>query len=438
MAIVIDNFLNNPLETREYALTLPFTTFGNYPGKRTMGFAQKSWIPYLEKYLPSTEKITWFDTHPFSYNGSFQICSEADGHSWIHRDMTDWAAILFLTPDAPIESGLTLYRHKNTKALTANNPGGKEAEADTRNADAWEVDSTIGNVFNRLVIFRGDKFHKASVYFGNSHNTSRLFQVHFFNTTSSPLQRWNLTMPRVLVFVMSTNRYAYLEKTLQSLRENVSFDGCNLLDVIVIDDYPLKRDRDTMQRLKDQYGPLTLIEHETNQGLPLTWRHAWDIVKNTKACEWILHLEDDIEFIRNISVKSLIELYTTSDNLSQLALRRQECYDPTIDVFTHISNGSHGTECGGYVTQSRYFMTMASLYPREIADRFPIEKLPQEHIVANFYAPKLTGGVLGERHEPPHIRHVGEQSRGYKGPGFEHLPTDTDYHYITGTPVKTE
>lgn len=436
MALVIDNFITNPLETREYALSLPFTTYGNYPGKRTLGYAQESWIPYLEKYLPSDEKITWFDTHPFSYNGSFQVCGKSDGNSWIHRDTTDWAAVLFLTPDAPIDSGLTLYRHKRTKALGMQSVGGDEAENEVADLDAWEIDCTIGNVFNRLVMFRGDKFHKASVYFGNSSETSRLFQLHFFNTRSPPLHRWNvLSLPKVVVIIMSTNRYDYLEKTLQSLREKVSFDGCELADILVIDDYPLKRNTEKMLDLTTTYGPLTVLEHTTNEGLPETWRHAWDIIKSTKSYEWIFHLEDDIEFQRPLSIKhDLIDTYTSAEiPLSQLALSRQACYDPSIDVFTHLRDGTHGTQMKKFVTQERYFITMASLYPRDIVDKFPSASLThQEHTVADFYAPKLVGGVLGSRHDPPYIHHLGQVSRGQKGPGFDHLPVDEDYDYKSG------
>ena len=115
-AIVVDNFLNNPHETRAYALTLPFCVRGNYPGARTLSHADAAWVPYLEKHLPAGEKITWFDTHPFSYNGAFQTCVAADGDSWIHHDCTDWAAVLFLAPDAPPAAGLTLYRHRRTGA----------------------------------------------------------------------------------------------------------------------------------------------------------------------------------------------------------------------------------------------------------------------------------------------------------------------------------
>ena len=431
MVVVIDNFLVNPHETRHYALSLPYTTLGNYPGKRTLGRASVSWIPFLENHMPATEKISWFDTHPFSYNGAFQQCTAADGNSWIHSDTTDWAAVLFLTPDAPIESGLTLYRHKSTKALSIECPGGKDVE--TCDPSAWEIDCTVGNVFNRLVLFRGTRFHKASVYFGSDPGSSRLFQVHFFNTTSPPLRYWNLVQPKIAVIIMSTNRYDYLERTLDSLKKRVSFAGCCLADIIVIDDYPARRDALWMKRLESTYGITRVIEHESNQGLPKTWKHAWDIVRAETSYEWIFQVEDDVEFVKDLGIKDLLEAYVTSPvPLTQLALKRQPCYDDAVDIVTHVNSGLHGTEHPGFVTQSRYFMTMAALYPREIVTRIPVEMEPQEHTVAQFYAPLLTGALWGSREESPHVVHLGEVSRGIKGPGFENLPAGKDYHFKTG------
>ena len=436
MAIVIDNFLTNPFETRDYALSLPYTTMGNYPGKRTLGYANSSWIPFLEKYLPSNEKITWFDTHPFSYNGAFQQCTVADGDSWIHSDTTDWAAVLFLTPHAPIESGLTLYRHKGTKALSITCTGGNEAESQTGDRGVWEIDCTLGNVFNRLVIFRGSRFHKASVYFGSDPGSSRLFQVHFFNTTSPPLRYWNLAQPRVVVVIMSTNRYEYLERTLESFKRNVSFAGCCLADIILIDDYPARRDPRRMKRLQTEYGITRVIEHDSNRGLPKTWKHAWDLVRSEVSYEWIFQIEDDVEFVKRIGIRELLCAYVNSPvPLTQLALKRQPCYDDAVDIMTHVRNGQHGTSYPYFVTQSRYFMTMAALYPRDIVTRVPNDFEPQEHTVAQFYSPKLTGALWGSRDESPHVIHVGDISRGIKGPGFEHLPVEADYHFKTGEKI---
>ena len=39
--IVIDNFYNNPYETREYIMKQPFSVKGNYPGQRTISYANQ-------------------------------------------------------------------------------------------------------------------------------------------------------------------------------------------------------------------------------------------------------------------------------------------------------------------------------------------------------------------------------------------------------------
>ena len=46
----------------------------------------------------------------------------------------------------------------------------------------WELVDKVGNVFNRLVIYRGDYFHASLDYFGKDINDGRLFQTFFFNT----------------------------------------------------------------------------------------------------------------------------------------------------------------------------------------------------------------------------------------------------------------
>jgi hypothetical protein len=40
---------------------------------------------------------------------------------------------------------------------------------------------TVGNIFNRLVIFDGGLIHSASDYFGWDIASSRLFHMFFFN-----------------------------------------------------------------------------------------------------------------------------------------------------------------------------------------------------------------------------------------------------------------
>lgn len=426
--IVVDDFITNAPGTREFALTLPFNVLGNYPGKRTMGHASATWVPFLEKLVG--KPITWFDTHPFSYNGAFQVCEARDGTSWIHSDPTDYAAILFLTPDAPAAAGLTTYRHVPTAAVAASGPG---QCPDASNPADWEPDCVVGNRFNRLVVFEGKRFHKASAYFGDAPGTARLFQCFFFNAGSPPLPRWNLDRPRAWVGVMSTNRYDYLETTLRSFRERVSFDGCELAGLVVFDDYPAARDAARMRDLADRYGVTAVVEHETNRGLPATWRHVWDAFLKTDAT-WLVHLEDDVEFVQDVRVADLVRAYAASPvPLTQLALKRQVVY-PAGDVVADVESGAHGEEHpGGFVTQTRYFWTMASVCPRETVTRCAVDVL-QEHTVAAFFGKVgMVGAMLGSRAAPPQVRHVGEVSRGDKGPGFSKRPGD--YHFLTGEAV---
>ena len=46
----------------------------------------------------------------------------------------------------------------------------------------WEMTDRVANVFNRLVLYRGDYFHASLDYFGKDINDGRLFQTFFFNT----------------------------------------------------------------------------------------------------------------------------------------------------------------------------------------------------------------------------------------------------------------
>ena len=56
--MVIDNFYNNPMETREFILTQEFNVRGNYPGVRTKSFASEEIKNMLQDYVgPSGGKI---------------------------------------------------------------------------------------------------------------------------------------------------------------------------------------------------------------------------------------------------------------------------------------------------------------------------------------------------------------------------------------------
>jgi hypothetical protein len=92
-----------------------------------------------------------------------------------------------LTPEAPLSSGTGLFKHKATGRSrydykTEKMEDAQEAWDECQDMTKWEMVDRVGNVFNRLILYRADNFHVSLDYFGKDLYDSRLFQVFFFNT----------------------------------------------------------------------------------------------------------------------------------------------------------------------------------------------------------------------------------------------------------------
>ena len=186
-SLTIDNFYSNPMDVREFALRQEFKVRGNYPGQRTESFLSDATKKTLRDILyPFAGEITNWGGE---YTGSFQYTTASD-RSWIHADSTtDWAAVCYLTPDAPLTAGTGIFRHKETGWSNfdyRNNDPEYLRQAppghDSQDYTKWEMVDRIGNVFNRLIMYRADNYHVSLDYFGKDINDGRLFQVFFFNT----------------------------------------------------------------------------------------------------------------------------------------------------------------------------------------------------------------------------------------------------------------
>lgn len=189
--LVIDNFLNNPDETRKYILTQDFTVTGNYPGKRTISYATEEMKNLIQKFLePHAGKITQFkighDAQNENYNGAFQYTTSRD-RSWIHTDgVNNWAGVLYLTPDAPSSAGTGLFKHKSTGIVTQDEmhlmDKAKLLGSHSQDYTKWELTDVIGNKYNRLILFDARQHHASLDYFGTTKEDGRLFQTFFFST----------------------------------------------------------------------------------------------------------------------------------------------------------------------------------------------------------------------------------------------------------------
>lgn len=177
--IIVDDFYGNPDNVRAYALSQPFEVSGNYPGLRTKPYLPNDLKQSMQHIIQfAGGKIThWFEDS--GYTGAFQICTARD-RTWIHADQFNtWAAVCYLTPDAPLSSGTALYRYKETKEYELKS---KDHVYDGYDYTKWEMTDYVANKYNRIVLYRGNMYHASLDYFGDSYQNGRLFQTFFFNT----------------------------------------------------------------------------------------------------------------------------------------------------------------------------------------------------------------------------------------------------------------
>jgi hypothetical protein len=190
--IVVDNFYEDPHLIREFALSrnsfAPHTEY--HKGQRTEeNFRPDGVKEVISKLL--NKKITNWDTH--GANGVFQFCTSEDALVY-HVDTQSYAAVVFLTPDAPPECGTTFYRSKANGLRES--PTNKISEQLNKTKEQlnfeifkngfydktqFETVDVVGNVFNRLVIWDAKLIHAASEYFGDNRENSRLWHMFFFD-----------------------------------------------------------------------------------------------------------------------------------------------------------------------------------------------------------------------------------------------------------------
>jgi hypothetical protein len=179
--VVVDDFLANPDEVRATALAQPFVKMHSAGVRTQATFLHLA--PYREGFasLLRRDLANWDDNDA---NGRFQCCFATDAIPY-HSDSQSYAGVLFLTPGAPIEAGLSFFRSR------ASGLRGRSADREQMlktfggdaefNRQRWDEIDRIANLYNRLVLFDAHLAHGASAYFGDRLENARLFQNFFFN-----------------------------------------------------------------------------------------------------------------------------------------------------------------------------------------------------------------------------------------------------------------
>ena len=181
---IIDNFYADPDAVRKFALEQEYQDNHDgeqgYIGRRTK---QQFLFPGLKQEFERImgRSITRWEDH--GMNGRFQYAKSGEPLVY-HCDDQSWAGMLYLTPNAPYQCGTNTYALKNTDIRHRNHPDIMRCfSPGSRNFDRtpFEMVDSLGNVYNRLVIFNAGYLHSASEYFGFTPENSRLWHMFFFD-----------------------------------------------------------------------------------------------------------------------------------------------------------------------------------------------------------------------------------------------------------------
>lgn len=198
--VVVDDFYEDPQAVRQFALRQDFKQHADYhKGYRT---EQRFLFPGLQERFEQALGAKIKDWERYGTNGIFQYCTAKDPLVY-HRDSQQYAGAIYLTPDAPIETGTLLLQSRNLPVRTINEETAKsqgisvqELQKRTCGNDRhyydstqWNVVDRAGNIYNRLVLWNAQLFHAAGAYFGLSKEDSRLFQLFFFDLEDGAMSR---------------------------------------------------------------------------------------------------------------------------------------------------------------------------------------------------------------------------------------------------------
>jgi hypothetical protein len=216
--IIVENFYEDPLKVREYALNeLKNNYYAPYGNSTWYASKFKEWneCPFKssEFLINRLNDITneeidldfWRKSYPphgskedsirgdksCKWNCSFHnkpLIGQKLGQG-VHNHVTDtwnsveengWVGLIYLNPEAPIDTGLFLWENKDQQ---------KNYDWMTPEEN-WKLIDSLGAVFNRLILCRGSKPHSGSDGFSNTLEEGRLYQTFFFKTKPSTFKSY--------------------------------------------------------------------------------------------------------------------------------------------------------------------------------------------------------------------------------------------------------
>ena len=181
--VVVDDFYQNPDYVRDFALKQDLIAHPEFhKGCRT---DDRFFAPKTKEAFEDALgfKIKSWHSEGGYCNGVFQYCKLGDPLVY-HCDQQSWAGAIYLTPNAPYDSGTSFFASKASGVRAATDPNFDYTVVfndDFLDKNRFYKVDEVGNVYNRLVLWNAQLIHAATSYFGQTKEDSRLFHLFFFD-----------------------------------------------------------------------------------------------------------------------------------------------------------------------------------------------------------------------------------------------------------------
>jgi hypothetical protein len=223
--VCVDNFLSEPNLFRKFGLSLSKVKDdnGQWPGYRSQPLFEIDkdlhnliCLKVLSCYYDLRHVDIFWDEATLMFQSISSFSNKKDSllnQGWIHKDHNQQlAAILYLTPDADLDSGTSLFDIKpgqKNKFLDYGVQSEKQAfykdekvieknyiKAINNNNNKFIEKTRFQNVYNRLIAYDANEYHRANNFYTGKKSKDRLTLAIFINgiksnKTLAPLERIN-------------------------------------------------------------------------------------------------------------------------------------------------------------------------------------------------------------------------------------------------------
>ena len=244
---VMDNFFQDPDAVKFFGKALDFPLTGAFPGVRTKNLMNTH--PMICKeitrkifnvYFSDVSTISCKSVNMFFQNipNFSEDPKSLRNKGWVHTDMGETknssannnklAGVIYLTPDARLESGTNIYRLKkginedSWKQWQKWKPSAPEQNVSNKNnnpkdlqkGEAYKKEwnnsfdhvTVVSNIYNRIILFDGNEFHCANNYH-HGEEGERLTIVFFLhNVKGDSLPRRRISNDNLTEIINAPNK----------------------------------------------------------------------------------------------------------------------------------------------------------------------------------------------------------------------------------------